>query len=125
MSGILYALTRSRHHTCWQVYYEGFARLSADIRIYTGKDDHLGGTFSNTTAPLAYRMPVRTFVHVKNHVIMGANTVVLPGIIISEGVAVGANSVIKSDCDPWTIYAEAPAKPIEERPKGKILELER
>jgi galactoside O-acetyltransferase len=50
--------------------------------------------------------------------------VILPGVVIGEGAAIGANSLVTKDCEPWKIYAGSPAKVIKTRPQDKILELE-
>ncbi|MFA5240548.1 MAG: hypothetical protein WC476_12695 [Phycisphaerae bacterium] len=48
----------------------------------------------------------------------------MPGVTLHEGAAIGACSMVKSSCDPWSIYGGVPAKKIAERSK-KALELER
>lgn len=103
---------------------EDFAGISSGTRIFTGDDDYLGGSLTGPTVPAEYRTPVRSFVHIKKHAIIGANSVILPGVTIGEGVAIGAGSLIKRDCEPWTIYVGSPAKAIKDRPSKKILELE-
>jgi len=103
---------------------EDFSGLSAGVRIYTGNEDYLGGGMTNPTVPYPYRVPIRSFVHIGRHAIVGANTVILPAVTIGEGAAVGANSLVTKDCEPWTIYAGSPARPLKLRPKEKILELE-
>jgi acetyltransferase-like isoleucine patch superfamily enzyme len=104
---------------------EDFAGLSGGVRLYTGDDDYLGGSLTGPTVPDAYREPVRSFVSVGRHCIVGANTVILPGVTIGEGAAVGANSLLKRDCDPWTVYVGTPARAVRERPRHRMLELER
>lgn len=54
-------------------------------------------------------------IDIKDHVILGANVVVLPNVIIGEGAVVGANSLVKDYLDAWGIYAGTPAKKIGER----------
>lgn len=102
-----------------------FTTLSSGIRVFTGNDDYLGGSLTNSAVPHPYRVPIRSFVHIKKHAIVGAETVILPGVTIGEGVAIGANSLIKKDCEPWTIYVGSPARPLRPRPREKILELEK
>jgi len=102
-----------------------FAGLSAGVRVFTGDEDYLGSSLTNPTIPDRFRNVIRSQVIIGSHAIIGANSVILPGIIISEGVAIGANSLVKTDCEPWTVYAGAPAKPIRKRAKEQILELER
>lgn len=103
---------------------EDFAGLSGGVRIYTGNEDYLGGSLTNPAVPAPYRQPIRSAVRIGRHAIIGANTVVLPGIVVGDGVAVGANSLVTKDCEPWTIYAGSPARPLRSRPKERILALE-
>lgn len=103
---------------------EDFAGISSGSRIYTGNDDYLGNSLTGPTVPHPYRVPIRSFVHIKKHAIIGANTVILPGVTIGEGAAIGANSTVTKDCEPWTIYTGSPARPLKPRPQEKILELE-
>ena len=51
-----------------------------------------------------------------------ANSVVLPGVIMAEGSVLGANSLLKENTEPWTVYAGSPARPIRERNKDKAYE---
>lgn len=103
---------------------EDFAGLSGGVRIYTGNEDYLGGCLTNPAVPYPYRIPIRSFVHISKHAIVGANAVILPGVILGEGTVVGANSLVTKNCEPWTIYAGSPARPIRPRPRERILELE-
>lgn len=103
---------------------EDFTGLSGGVRIYTGNEDYSGGCLTNPSVPFPYRIPSRSFVHIKKHAIIGANTVILPGVVIGEGAAIGANSLVTKDCEPWKIYFGSPAKAIKNRPQTKILEFE-
>ena len=103
---------------------EDFAGVSGGVRIYTGNEDYCGGSLTNPAVPAPYRMPTRSFVRICKHAIIGANTVILPGITIGEGASVGANSLVTKDCEPWTIYFGSPAKRIKRRPNEKMFELE-
>lgn len=102
---------------------DDFAGISSGCRLFTGDDDYLGGSLTGPTIPPPYRSPFRSYVHIKKHAIIGANTVILPGVTIGEGAAVGANSLVKSDLQPWTIYVGSPAKAIRTRPSKRMLEL--
>jgi len=101
-----------------------FSGLSSGVRVYTGNEDYSGKFLTNPTVPHPYRIPVRSFVLIEKHAIIGANTVVLPGVTIGEGAAVGANSLVVRDCRPWTIYAGSPCREIKQRPKNEITRLE-
>lgn len=104
---------------------EDFAGLSGGVRLYTGNEDYGGGSLTNPAVPAPYRIPIRSFVHVGRHAIIGANAVILPGVTIGEGAVVGANSLVTKDCAPWTISVGSPARPLRERPRDRILDLER
>jgi len=101
-----------------------FSGLSGGVRVYTGNEDYLGGSLTNPAVPELYRKPVRSFVTIHKHAIVGANTVILPGVTIGEGAAIGSNSLITKDCEPWTVYVGSPARSIRERPSTTIFELE-
>lgn len=103
---------------------EDYAGLSGGIRVHTGNENYLGNCLTNPTVPHPYRIPIRSFVHIKKHAIVGANSVILPGVTIGEGAVIGANSLVTKDCDPWRIYVGSPAKPLRFRPKDRIFELE-
>ena len=107
-----------------ELVIEDFAGISSGSRVFTGDDDYLGGCLTGPTVPYPYRVPIRSFVHIKKHAIIGSNTVILPGVTIGEGAAIGANSLIKGDCEAWTVYVGSPVKPLRLRPKNRILDLE-
>lgn len=105
---------------------EDFSGMAAGVRVHTGDEDYTGGCLTNPTVPYPYRISERSFVHLEKHAIVGANTVILPGSVISEGVSIGANSFVGQNktLEPWTIYVGCPARPLRKRPKEKILHLE-
>ncbi|MCD4653049.1 acyltransferase [bacterium] len=104
---------------------EDFSGLSGGVRVYTGNENYGGDCMTNPTVPAPFRVASRSYVKISKHVIVGANSVILPGVTLEEGAVVGANSLITKDCKPWTVYFGSPAKPIAERPKEKILALEK
>ena len=50
-----------------------------------------------------------------SHVIVGSGSVILPGVTLEEGVAVGALSVIRRNCAAFGIYSGNPARRVAER----------
>lgn len=103
---------------------EDFAGLSGGVRLYTGNEQYGGECLTNPTVPAPYRIPVRGTVVVKRHAIVGANTVILPGVTIGEGAVVGACSLVTRDCEPWSVNFGAPARKVGTRPPAQILRLE-
>lgn len=101
-----------------------FAGLSGGVRVYTGDEDYLGGCLTNPAVPLPWQVPIRGRVVVRKHAIVGANAVILPDVELGEGCVVGANALVTRSCEPWTICAGSPAKPVKQRPRDRIPELD-
>lgn len=106
------------------VRFMDFAGLSSGVRIYTTSDDYSGASLTNPTVPEEY-----TNVHMKEvvlgkHVIIGSNSVILPGVHVGEGSAVGALTLVTRSLDAWGIYSGNPLRRIKDRKKD-LLSLER
>ncbi len=96
-----------------------FVAISQGCRILTGTDDFVDWGFGNSTIPEKYRNTKRKPVKLGKFSIIGANSVVLPGITIGEGATVGAGSVVTKDLEPWGVYIGN--KRIRERNKVDVL----
>ncbi len=101
-----------------------FTSYGAGTKLVTGSEYFKGECLTNPTVPAPYRVPKRSFIRIGKHSILGSGITVMPGVTVGEGCAIGACSLVLKDCDPWTIYAGIPAKPIGRRPSEKIFELE-
>jgi len=95
------------------------------VRLFTGNDDYLGSALTNPTVPPEFRAVSRSFIKIGKHCIIGANSVVLPGVTIGEGAVVGACSLVKRDIEPWTVNGGIPCRVLGKRPLVRIYELER
>lgn len=60
-------------------------------------------------------MPVKGDTVVGNDVWIGQNAVILPGVRIGDGAIVGAQSVVGSDVEPYSIVAGNPARLVRKR----------
>lgn len=100
---------------------EHFSGASAGSKILCGSDDFTKGMM-NPQVPIKYRAPKISFVHFKPFSCVGVNCVVMPGVTLAEGSAVGSNSVLTKDTEPWTIYVGNPAKPVKLRDRELILQ---
>ncbi len=85
------------------------------VKIFSQSDDYSGCNMTGSVVPRAFTQPTSLDIHISKHTIVGASSVIMPGVTISEGVAVGALSLVKSDLDAWSIYAGIPAKFIRPR----------
>ena len=108
-------------------YFElgNYCGIAAGCRIVCGSDDFLGG-FGNVTIPIQFRPKCRVAqVVIKNHVLIGSNTVILPNVTIAEGAAVGALSLVNKSTKEWYLYLGNPAKAMVPRNREEILQKEK
>jgi len=100
-----------------------FCNISSRTSIYSSNDDYSGAAMTNPTIPPEFTNVQHADVAIGRHVIIGAGSIILPGLTLEEGVAVGALSLVKNDCKSYGYYAGIPAKRIGERMRD-LLELE-
>lgn len=105
------------------VTIEDFANISSRVSIYSSSDDYSGATMTNPTVPDAFKAVDHRPVTIGRHAIVGAGSVVLPGCDLGEGAAVGALSLVNRPCEPFTIYAGAPARAVRARSR-ELLDVE-
>jgi galactoside O-acetyltransferase len=106
-----------------RIELEDFCGISGRSSIYSSNDDYSGAALTGPTLPDELRLVHAAPVRVRRHVIVGAGSVILPGVTIGEGAAVGALSIVKRDVAPFTIVAGTDQRVIGER-KRDLLELE-
>ncbi|MDM5093049.1 acyltransferase [Aeromonas rivipollensis] len=100
-----------------------FAGVSSRVSIYSSNDDYTGKFLTNPMVPAEYTNVTHADVTLAKHVIIGSGSVVLPGVTLHEGAAVGSLSMITKDCEAFSVYIGAPAKKIKNR-KRELLEFE-
>ncbi|RYV02597.1 galactoside O-acetyltransferase [Shewanella sp. OPT22] len=98
-----------------------FSNISSRVSIYSSNDDYSGEAMTNPTIPSCYTNVTHQGVCVGRHVVIGCGCVVLPGVQINEGTAIGALSLVKTDCKEWSVYAGNPVKIIRERKKDLLI----
>lgn len=105
------------------IVLKDFSGLSARVTIYSATDDYSGNYLTNPTVPEKYTNVFISRVIIEKHVIVGAGSVILPGVILHEGSAIGAMSLVKDSMPEWMICVGIPAEPVKKREKT-IIELE-
>ena len=100
-----------------------FSGLSSRVSIYSSSDDYSGVTLTNPTVPSEFTGVVHADVMLAKHVIVGSGSVILPGVTLEEGVAIGALSLVNKRCEAFGIYVGNPIRRIKER-KRDLLKLE-
>lgn len=101
-----------------------FVTLSYNIHIFAQSDDYSGKTLTSPMVPRKYKNEIKEKILIERQVIIGAGSMVLPGVVIKEGCSIGSMSLISKSTQPWKVYVGTPAKPIKDREK-RLLELEK
>ena len=73
--------------------------------------------------PALSDLPLKGDTVIGNDVWIGQNSVILPGVHIGDGAIIGANSVVGSDVEPYTIMVGNPAKVLRKRFDDKLIDL--
>ena len=76
--------------------------ISAEVCILTADHDLQSPSFEGRTRPVV----------IGDFVFIGTRAMLLPGVVIHEGAAVGAGAVITKDVMPYTVVAGVPASVI-------------
>ena len=79
--------------------HEG-ATVAQEVYLCTGTHDFDSANLQLVTKPII----------IEKNVFIGARTMVLPGVTISEGAIIGAQSVVTNDIPPNEVFAGNPAK---------------
>jgi galactoside O-acetyltransferase len=96
------------------------AGLSQGVYLYTASDDYSGETLTNPTVDPSLARRRTGPVRLGEHVIIGAQSVVLPGVEIDEGASVGACSFVNRSLPAWGVYAGVPVRRLRDRSRNLL-----
>lgn len=97
-----------------------FVGISSRTSVYSSSDDYSGNFLTGPTIADKFKNVDSRPVIFKSHSLIGSGCIILPGVIIGEGTAVGALSLVAKNLDSWGIYVGAPIKYIKKREKGML-----
>ena len=107
------------------IFMDDFSGLSSKVTIYATSNDYSGNTMTNPMVPAKYKTTDKnSMVKIGRHVIVGCDSVILPGVILADGCAVGAMTLCNKSLDSFKSYGGVPAKMLKERER-KLLDLEK
>ena len=106
------------------IFIDDYANVSSRVSIYAISDDYSGESMTNPMIPEEYKKVIEKPVKIGKNVIVGATSVVMPGVVIQEGGSFGAFSFINISTEPWMKYVGIPIRKIGDRSK-KLLEYEK
>ena len=92
------------------ITFKKYSTLSPNVVLAAGSDDYVGG-IATPLIPEEYKgNVVYGEILINEHSIVGSNSTVLPNVLFGEGSVLGAQSLLKTNTDEWSIYAGIPAK---------------
>lgn len=100
-----------------------FCTLAYGVKVFAQSDDYSGSTMVNSLVPNKFKDEYLAEVLLERQVVVGAGSIIFPGVTIREGCSVGAMTLVNKSTQPWGIYAGNPARRIKDRKKD-LLELE-
>lgn len=102
------------------IIFEDFTTIAYGVQVFTQSDDYSGNTMTNSTIPDRYKNELKSAVLLEKYTIVGAGSVVMPGVILAEGTAIGAMSLVRKSTESWGIYAGVPVIRIRDRSKNLL-----
>ncbi|MDE1335107.1 acyltransferase [Vibrio aestuarianus] len=101
-----------------------FSTLAYGCKVFSQSDDYSGNSLVNSTIPRKFKSEIFSSVYVGRQAIIGASSVVMPGVRVEEGCSIGAGAVVINSTAPWSIYVGVPARKVSEKSKQCISLLE-
>ncbi len=92
-----------------------YVNISSRVSIYSTSDDYSGEVMTGPLVKQEYIHDIGKKIIIDNHVIIGTGSVLLPGAVLREGVAVGAMSLVKEELKSFGIYGGIPVKYLKPR----------
>jgi len=106
------------------IIVEDYCSIGNFNQFFSSMDDFSGEHLTGAVVP---RKLIGTFskeIIIKKHALIAPSCIILPGVTLGIGTAIGAHSLVKESTQEFSIYAGVPAKFIKTRSR-KLLELER
>jgi len=102
------------------IIIKSYSNISSGTKLFSVSDTFDGTCLIGPCVDLQLRKVIKNPIIIEKYVVIGANCVVLPGIHLEEGVAIGANSLINKSCESWKIYVGSPIRFLKERSKNLL-----
>lgn len=96
------------------IYIDDYAHITGGCRLLCHQRDLKDYRVGDNASKLKYRTGE---IHIGKGVMVGMESLIMPGVTIGEGAIVGAFSLVTKDIPAWTIAVGRPAKVVKEIPK--------
>lgn len=100
-----------------------FSGLSHGSKILSASDDFSGKHLTNSLVPPEFTQVQADTVRIGRHAAIGADVLILPGVQVGDGAAIGCKSLVTRDVPAWEIHCGSPAQKYGERSR-RLLSLE-
>ncbi len=107
-----------------RIHLQAFSGVASRSTLYTATDDFRDGYLTGPTIPGKYRNVRSGNITLGRHGLIGAGSIVLPGVTIGEGAAVGALSLVRKDVPSFAIVAGNPLRTLGHRNEERLRQLE-
>lgn len=97
-----------------------YANISSRVSIYAISDDYSGASMTNPMIPDQYKNLIMEEVILERHTLIGSGCVILPGVVLREGSAFGALTLVNKSSEPWSINAGIPFHKVKNRSKDLL-----
>lgn len=98
-----------------EILLEDHSQVSGKVSIYSSSDDFSGRSLVGPTVPSEFTNVRHGKVHLEKFVVLGCNAVVLPGVTLKEGCAVGALSLVNKNLESYKLYGGSPIRVLRDR----------
>ena len=99
------------------IYIGDYTHITSGCRLLCHQRDLTGYCVGDNAADLGYRTGE---IHIGKGVMVGMETLIMPGVTIGDGAIIGAGSIVTKDIPAWTIATGRPAKVIKQIPEREI-----
>ena len=99
------------------VLIENHVTCAYGVKIFSQSDDYSGESLTNSLLPKKYKNEIKKKVILKKHSIIGTSSIVMPGVLLEEGTAIGASSLVLKSTKPWSVNFGIPSKYVSDRSK--------
>lgn len=99
------------------IYIGDYTHITSGCRLLCHQRDLTNYRVGDNAAELGYRTGE---IHIGKGVMVGMETLIMPGVTIGDGAIIGAGSIVTKDIPAWTIATGRPARVVKEIPKREI-----
>lgn len=99
------------------IYIGDYTHITSGCRLLCHQRDLTGYCVGDNAADLGYKTGE---IHIGKGVMVGMETLIMPGVTIGDGAIIGAGSIVTKDIPAWTIATGRPARVVKQIPEREI-----